>query len=152
MFNVVLVQPDIPHNTGAIGRLCCATNARLHLVKPLGFDIDSKAVKRAGLDYWEHVDLVVWDSLEEFWAELTASEAGFHLMTTKTDTPYWKADYKEGDYLIFGSETRGLPASLLEEHPENCATIPMDMQHVRSLNLATSAGIVLYEGMRQLAV
>ncbi len=151
MFNVVLVQPDIPHNTGAIGRLCVSTNSHLHLVKPLGFDLDERAVKRAGLDYWPHVKLTVWESLEEFLQHLEAEDAGFHLLTTKTDRLYWEGGYEKGDYLIFGSETRGLPESLLERYPEKCSTIPMDTTHVRSLNLATAAGIVLFEGMRVIA-
>ena len=148
-FHVVLVHPDIPHNTGAIGRLCLSTGARLHLVKPLGFELDEKAVKRAGLDYWPHVDLVVWESLEEFEAHLEQAEASYHLLTTKTEQQYWQSSYQKGDYLIFGSETRGLPESLLEASAAQCSTIPMDTTHVRSLNLATAAGIVLYEGMRQ---
>jgi len=149
MFNIVLVTPDIPHNTGAIGRLCLATQSRLHLVKPLGFEVDEKAVKRAGLDYWGHVDLTVWESLEEFWTGVRESGRGYHLLTTKTEKKYSDVRYEKGDYLIFGSETRGLPESLLSENPEQCATIPMDLTHVRSLNLATAAGIVMYEAVRQ---
>lgn len=149
MFNVVLVTPDIPHNTGAIGRLCLSTGSTLHLIKPLGFDLSEKAVKRAGLDYWAHVNLKIWDNLEEF-IKASNSEK-YHLLTTKTQAPYWKASYKRGDYLIFGSETRGLPEPFLSKFPKHTLTIPMDCTHVRSLNLATAAGIVLFEGMRQLS-
>ncbi len=150
MFNVVLVTPDIPHNTGAIGRLCLSTGSTLHLVKPLGFELNEKAVKRAGLDYWQHVDLKVWESLEAF---IDASDPKkYHLLTTKTDTSYWNASYNKGDYLIFGSETRGLPESFLSAYPDKLRTIPMDITHVRSLNLATASGIVLFEGMRQLSL
>jgi len=151
MFNIVLVQPDIPHNTGAIGRLCLATKSSLHLVKPLGFDLDEKAVRRAGLDYWSDVDVTVWESLDEFWDSLIEGGQRFHLFTTKATSVYWDASYERGDYLVFGSETRGLPESLLKKYSEASSTIPMDTQYVRSLNLATSAGIVIYEGLRQIS-
>lgn len=151
MFNVVLVQPDIPHNTGAIGRLCLSTGATLHLVKPLGFELDEKAVRRAGLDYWKDVDLVIWESLEAFHIHLGSIDSNFYLLTTKTENKYWEHQFKKGDYLIFGSETRGLPGSLISENEAQCLTIPMDKAHVRSLNLATAAGIVLYEGVRQVS-
>ncbi len=152
MFNIVLVQPDIPHNTGAIGRLCLATGSHLHLIKPLGFELDEKAVRRAGLDYWKDVSLTIWESLDNFLYELQKSQHTFHLFTTKTTEAYWNNPLNEGDYLIFGSETRGLPQSLLAENKSACLTIPMDKAHVRSLNLATSVGIVLFEGMRQIEI
>ncbi len=146
MFHVVLVEPEIPPNTGNIGRLCLATGARLHLVEPLGFDLSDKALKRAGLDYWEEVDVHTWKSLEELAS--SAGEARFFYLTTKTSRPYWEAEFRDGDYLVFGRETRGLPESLLRAHEESCLTIPMEAG-ARSLNLATSAGIVLYEAVRQ---
>lgn len=146
--HVVLVEPEIPPNTGNIGRLCVAAGARLHLIKPLGFSIDDQAVRRAGLDYWEHLDLQLWDSLEALQA--AAGEAArFFYLTTKIERVYWKASFTRGDYLVFGRETRGLPESLLREHPDQCLTIPMAPE-ARSLNLATAAGIVLYEAVRQL--
>ena len=145
MLHVVLFQPEIPHNTGAIGRLCLATGARLHLIKPLGFSLDDKHLKRAGLDYWREVDVRLWDSFEELQA--TAPGAQFAFLTTKTRRSYWDANFHDETYLVFGPETRGLPESLLEAHPEACLTIPM--QGTRSLNLATSVGIVLYEAVRQ---
>jgi len=149
MLHVVLVNPEIPHNTGAAGRLCLATGARLHLVKPLGFSLDDRQVKRVGLDYWNDVDLQVWENWEAF-AGSVATDAGVHLLTTKTDHAYWDSAFKDGDYLVFGAETRGLPESLLERHPERCLTIPMQEDSTRSLNLSTSVGIVLYEAVRQL--
>ncbi len=148
MLHVVLMAPEIPHNTGAAGRLCLATGARLHLVKPLGFSLDDRQVKRVGLDYWKDVDLQVWESWDEFAASV-AEDAKVHLLTTKTRRPHWDAVFRDGDYLVFGCETKGLPESLLGECPESCLTIPMREGSTRSLNLATSVGIVLYEAVRQ---
>ncbi len=146
MFDVVLVHPQIPPNTGNIGRLCVNTGTRLHLVKPLGFSIDAKDVKRAGLDYWEKLDLVVWESLEEF-VEVNETQK-FHLATTKSDRPYFDVAFEPGDFLIFGSETAGLPQWFLERFWEQSITIPM-CKEGRSLNLAVSVGVVLYEAIRQ---
>ena len=148
MLNVVLVTPEIPHNTGAAGRLCLATGARLHLVKPLGFSLDDRQVKRVGLDYWKDVDLKVWESWQDFQAGLE-EDAGVYFLTTKTKKPHWDTEFKDGDYLVFGCETKGLPESLLGENPDQCLTIPMVEDSTRSLNLATSVGIVLYEAFRQ---
>lgn len=150
MFNIVLVEPEIPPNTGNVGRLCLATGAHLHLVKPLGFSIDDKALKRAGLDYWADVKVTLWDS----WDQLCAAqspEARFFYLTTKTKRAYWDEAFRRDDFLVFGRETKGLPEPLLAANPERCLTIPMPGT-TRSLNLATSVGIVLFEGMRQLAV
>ena len=147
MFNVVLLEPEIPPNTGSIGRLCLATGSRLHLIKPLGFSIDEKALRRAGLDYWADVDVTVWENFREL-ADACSPASRFHYLTTKTERPYWSASFMEGDFLVFGSESRGLPESLLAEHSGECLTIPM--QDTRSLNLATAAGIVLYEAVRQI--
>ncbi len=146
MFNIVLVNPQIPHNTGAIGRLCVNAGATLHLIKPLGFDISEKAVKRAGLDYWNKLDLVVWENLDDFLREVDIKRCFF--ATTKSKTPYFKKEYQKGDYLIFGSETRGLPEDLLRENLDRAVTIPMTKEG-RSLNLAISVGIVTYEAIRQ---
>ncbi|MGB2402892.1 MAG: tRNA (cytidine(34)-2'-O)-methyltransferase [Akkermansiaceae bacterium] len=150
MLNVVLVNPEIPHNTGAAGRLCLATGARLHLIKPLGFSIDDRQVKRAGLDYWRDVDLRLWDDWEAFIASIEL-DAGVYLLTTKTNQPYWDVEFKDGDYIVFGPETRGLPESMLQQHADQCLTIPMRENSTRSLNLATTVGIVLYEAVRQTA-
>lgn len=147
MLNVVLLRPEIPPNTGNIGRLCHATGASLHLIGPLGFSLDEKALRRAGLDYWRELSPVLWDSYGSFRQSVT-ERARVWLLTTKCDRAYWSVDFQHGDYLVFGSETRGLPESLLEAGEEDCLTIPQVAG--RSLNLATSVGIVLYEGVRQL--
>ena len=146
MFNIVLFNPQIPPNTGNIGRLCVNAGATLHLVKPLGFDISEKAVKRAGLDYWDKLDLKVWESIDEFLNSVDTSRCFF--ATTKTKTPYFKKKYKKGDYFIFGSETKGIDENILNKYRQNCITIPMTKEG-RSLNLAVSCGIILYEGIRQ---
>lgn len=148
--NIALIRPDIPHNTGAIGRLCVANDVHLHLVKPLGFSLDEKAVKRAGLDYWEHIKLTIWENLEEFEAHLIKHNLNFWLYTTKTEQVYWEQSFANDDFHVFGSETRGLPESFLEAHPSRCVTIPMKSPEIRSLNLATAAGIAMYEHLRQI--
>ncbi len=147
MFNIVLVTPQIPNNTGAIGRLCVNTDSTLHLIKPLGFDIDEKAVRRAGLDYWHKIDLHVWESIDEFFLHNPLSKR-FFFATTKTTKPYFTHTFQEGDYLFFGSETSGIPAHILENSPEQCMTIPMTKEG-RSLNLAISTGVILYEAIKQ---
>lgn len=147
MFNIVLVEPQIPPNTGTIGRLCVNLGATLHLIKPLGFDIDDKAVKRAGLDYWHLVDLVVWDSFDEFLAEHPIDTRSY-MSTTKTDNLYWDAEFKKGDYILFGSETKGINEKVLLDNPEQCITIPMG-ENGRSLNLGLSVGIVAYDALRK---
>lgn len=146
MFNIVLVEPEIPPNTGNVGRLCLATKSTLHLVEPLGFSLEDRQLKRAGLDYWEDVDVKTWDSLE---ALIKAKQAGgrFFLVTTKTKRAYWDVEFRSGDFLIFGRETKGLPESLLAANEPQCVTIPM--AGTRSLNLATAVGIVLFEAVRQ---
>jgi tRNA (cytidine/uridine-2'-O-)-methyltransferase len=147
MFNIVLVEPQIPPNTGTIGRLCVNLGASLHLIKPLGFDIDDKAVKRAGLDYWNKLDLTVWESFEEF-LDTHPIDRNSHLATTKTDNIYFEATYKKDDFLIFGSETKGIDEKVLKENPSRCITIPMGGAG-RSLNLGVSVGIVTYEALKQ---
>ncbi len=149
MFNIVLVEPQIPPNTGNIGRLCVNLGAKLHLVEPLGFSIEEKALRRAGLDYWKRVDLVVWESFEEFLDKNPIGE-NFHLATTKTDKIYWDAEFKRGDFLVFGSETKGLSEDFLAKYPQNSITIPMSKEG-RSLNLAVSVGIIAYEALRQIS-
>jgi tRNA (cytidine/uridine-2'-O-)-methyltransferase len=146
MFNVVLVEPEIPPNTGNVGRLCLATKSTLHLVKPLGFSLDDRQLKRAGLDYWEDVDVKTWDSLD---ALITATQSGerYFFVTTKTTRPYWDVGFRPGDFLVFGRETKGLPESLLAANDSRCITIPM--AGTRSLNLATAVAIVLFEAVRQ---
>jgi len=147
VLHVILVEPEIPPNTGNIGRLCLATDSHLHLIKPLGFDISDRALKRAGLDYWKDVRVTVWDSLAELQAAQPAGTRYFYL-TTKAQRPYWEARFRDGDFLVFGRETKGLPEPLLDANRDHLLTIPMTPR-TRSLNLATAVGIVLYEAVRQ---
>lgn len=146
-FNIVLVEPEIPPNTGSIARLCGATDSVLHLVKPLGFSTDDKQLKRAGLDYWQHVKIVYWDNFEEFLA--SASLEKLHFFSKKVATPYTKSNYKPGDFLVFGKETKGLPPFIIDSMPDKCFNIPMTNPNIRSINLAMCCGIVLYEAIRQ---
>ncbi len=147
MFHIVLIEPEIPPNTGNIGRLCLTTGAHLHLVQPLGFSLDDRALRRAGLDYWQDVQVTLWES----WDALRAAQATarFWFLTTKTKRAYWDAHFADGDFLVFGRETKGLPEPLLAAHAGRLLTIPMAAGSTRSLNLATAAGIVLYEAVRQ---
>ena len=147
MFNLVLVNPQIPNNTGAIGRLCVNAGAKLHLIKPIGFDIDEKAVRRAGLDYWDKLDLYVWESIDDFFEKNNITDNAY-FATTKTDKPYFEASFKDGDFIFFGSETAGIPENILNKYKEQNITIPMTKDG-RSLNLAISTGIVLYDAIRQ---
>jgi len=149
MFNLVLVEPEIPPNTGNVARLALATGSTLHLVKPLGFSIDDRQLRRAGMDYWKNVDVKLWENLEEFELKSAPSARRF-FFSTKVEKPYWEIRFLSNDYLIFGRETKGLPASLLARQAENAFRIPMRPE-ARSLNLATAVAIVLFEGMRQLA-
>src|SRR5438552_11946846 len=146
MFNVVLVEPEIPPNTGNIGRLCLATRSRLHLVRPLGFSLDDRTLKRAGLDYWKEVDLQLWDSLGEL-RRAQGPAARYFYLTTKSPRPYHAIRFQPGDFLVFGRETKGLPEPLLRDNAEQLLTIPM--HGTRSLNLATAVAIVLFEAVRQ---
>ena len=147
MFNVVLVEPEIPPNTGNVGRLCLATQSTLHLVKPLGFSLEHRQLKRAGLDYWDEIDLRTWESFAELQATQSRG-ARYFFVTTKTRLAYWDIKFRRGDFLVFGRETKGLPESLLTANIDDCITIPMHA--TRSLNLATAVAIVLFEGVRQL--
>lgn len=146
--NIVLYQPEIPQNTGSIARLCAATKTPLHLVQPLGFKIDDKHLKRAGLDYWPYVDV----RLHESWDGFLARHGRERLLyfSKKAAAPYTRADYREEDFLVFGPETRGLPEELLAAEAERAFRIPIMTQAVRSLNLSNAVSIVLYEGLRQL--
>ena len=150
VFNIVLYHPEIPHNTGAAGRLAVATGAKLHLIRPLGFSLEEKYVRRTGLDYWQHVDLRLWDSLEELEAA-AAPGASFWFLSTKAQRSLWEASLpmRPGDYFVFGPESKGLPASWIAAHPETSLLIPMPGEHARSLNLSTSVAIMLYEGLRR---
>jgi tRNA (cytidine/uridine-2'-O-)-methyltransferase len=147
MLHIVLIEPEIPQNTGNIARLCVATGTRLHLVGPLGFSIDEKAVRRSGMDYWDRLDLRTWESFAEI--ERAHPSGRFFFLSSKVLRAYWDQSFQEGDFLVFGRETKGLPASLLNSHQDTSLTIPMT-EGTRSINLATSTGIVLYEALRQL--
>ena len=144
---VSLYRPEIPQNTGNIGRLCVATKTELYLVRPLGFFIDSKEIQRSGLDYWEHLQYKVVESLDEMKAENPGSR--FWYLSTKGKIPYSEIAYRSNDILVFGSEGAGLPAGVLESNHDSVLTIPQ-WGPVRSLNLATAVGIVLYEAYRQI--
>ncbi len=148
MLHIALVEPEIPPNTGNIARLCAATYTHLHIVGATGFRLDDKAVRRAGLDYWDEVRITRHIELEDLYKALPHSR--FLYLTTKTDQLYSDWAFKDEDCLIFGRETRGLPEDLLKENWDRCLTIPMPNKNVRSLNLATSVGIVLFEAIRQL--
>jgi len=146
MFNVVLVEPEIPPNTGNVGRLCLATRSTLHLVEPFGFSLDDRQLRRAGLDYWGEVQLQLWESLAALQQAQSAGTRYFFL-TTKAQRPYHTVNFRIGDFLVFGRETKGLPHKLLAANADNCITIPM--HGTRSLNLATAVAIVLSEAVRQ---
>ena len=146
MFNVVLVEPEIPPNTGNVGRLCLATRSTLHLIKPLGFSLDDRQLRRAGLDYWGEVQLQLWDSFDAL-QQAHSADTRYFFLTTKAQRPYYKTNFRNGDFLVFGRETKGLPHKLLAAHTDNCITIPM--HGTRSLNLATAVAIVLFEAVRQ---
>ena len=148
MLHVALWEPEIPPNTGNIGRLCAATDTRLHLIGRLGFRLDDRHLRRAGLDYWPHVEVRQHATLVDFEATLT----GYRLIPISSKTPhsYTRLSYRDDDCLLFGSESKGLPAGLLTRYSDTAVTIPMPSGNVRSLNLATAVGIVLYEALRQL--
>lgn len=149
MFHIVFVEPEIPGNTGNIARTCAATGAKLHLVRPLGFNIDDKTVKRAGLDYWQYVDLEVHDSLEAFLKKYADSRK--FLVTTKGSRLYTQPEYKDGDMFLFGRETAGLPKDFIAANQEMTVRIPMSKEtRMRSLNLANCGNIILFEALRQM--
>jgi len=146
-FNLVLIEPEIPPNTGNIARLCAATGSVLHLVGPLGFRLNDRSLRRAGLDYWPQVDLRRHASLEDFMR--TEMPKRFFLLSAHGTIPYTTVEFQAGDYMIFGSESRGLPVDFMATYPAAVISIPMRGRGVRSLNLATAAAVVLYEGLRQ---
>ncbi len=146
MFNIVLVEPEIPQNTGNISRTCACTGARLHLIKPYGFELSDRTVKRAGLDYWDKLELFEYDGIEEFFDKNRGGE--FFYLSTKAKLRYTDISYPDNCYLIFGKETKGLPENLVFGNPERALRIPMG-KHLRSLNLSNSVALVLYEALRQ---
>ena len=146
MLNIVLVEPEIPQNCGNIARTCAATGSRLHLIRPLGFDISEKAVKRAGLDYWHLVDVQVYDNLQDFFDKNSVPD--MWCLTTKAPRSYTEATFTENSFLFFGKETKGLPEDFLEAHRDSCIKLPMRME-ARSLNLSNAVAITVYEALRQ---
>jgi tRNA (cytidine/uridine-2'-O-)-methyltransferase len=146
MFNVVLVEPEIPPNTGNVGRLCVATQSTLHLVRPFGFSLDHRKLRRAGLDYWDEVQLQLWDSFDAL-QQAHSADVRYFFLTTKAERPYYTVNFRNGDFLVFGRETKGLPHKLLAANADDCITIPM--HGTRSLNLSTAVAIVLFEAVRQ---
>lgn len=148
MLNLVLVEPEIPQNTGNIARTCAATKSRLHLVKPLGFDISERAVRRAGLDYWHMVDLHVWEDLSQLFEAHPEAADNLWLATTKAPRDYAQAAFSPDCWLFFGKETAGLPLEFREQYRDRCIRIPMN-GNARSLNLANSVAILTYEALRQ---
>jgi tRNA (cytidine/uridine-2'-O-)-methyltransferase len=148
MFHIVLLEPEIPHNAGAAGRLALATGSVLHLIEPLGFSLDDKHVRRTGLDYWQDVELRVWRSLDELTAA-AAADARLWFLSTKATRSVWSAPFRAGDYLVFGRETKGLPEDLVQSAGGQALRIPMKSGGTRSLNLATAVAIVLFEAVRQ---
>lgn len=148
MLHVALWEPEIPPNTGNVARLCAATKTRLHLIGRLGFRLDDRSLRRAGLDYWHAVDVVRHVTFEDF--EVATADLRIWCVETPCDTPYTRAEFADGDCLLFGSESSGLPRSVLERYAERTVGVPMLSDAVRSLNLATAVGIVLYDALRRL--
>ena len=146
--NIVLYQPEIPQNTGNIARTCVLTNSRLHLIKPLGFDINEKQVRRAGLDYWKYLDLEIHESYEDFRNKYP--HVKLYLSTTHGDKYYHEASFKKGDFIVFGRESSGLPEHIKDENSEGCIRVPMVESSTRSLNLSNTVSILAYEALRQI--
>ena len=149
MFNVVLVEPRIPQNTGNIARTCAATGCGLHIVKPTAFEITDKNLKRAGLDYWQYLNVQYYEGLDDFFEKTQSENTRYFYATTKAPHTYTEAQFMDNDYLLFGREDAGLPEELLYEHEERCIRIPM-IPEARSLNLSNSVAIIVYEAMRQM--
>jgi len=148
VLNIVLLEPEMPANTGNIGRTCCATGTRLHLIEPMGFRINDKMLKRAGLDYWEHLDVTIYDSYEDFLEKNPKARDKMYMATTKARHRYTDVSYEEDAYIMFGKESAGIPEEILVQTPDTAIRIPMNPQ-IRSLNLSNSVAIVLYEALRQ---
>lgn len=146
--NIVLIEPEIPNNTGNIGRLALATGSRLHLVKPFGFEIDDKRLKRAGLDYWQHLEVIYYDSIEDFFDK--NSDAQMVFLSSHGKKSHWDIDFIDDIYLVFGKESVGLPKPLIDKHQAQLFKIPLFNPNIRSLNLANAVAVIVYEGLRQL--
>ncbi|NRD21567.1 tRNA (cytidine(34)-2'-O)-methyltransferase [Winogradskyella eckloniae] len=146
--NIVLIEPEIPNNTGNIGRLALASGSTLHLVKPFGFEIDDKRLKRAGLDYWQHLDVIYYENINDFFKKNTKAKMVF--LSSHGTQSHWDIQFEDNLFLVFGKESVGLPKSLLEEHKSKLFKIPLYSDSIRSLNLANAVSIIVYEGLRQL--
>lgn len=149
-FNIVLIEPEIPNNTGNIGRLALATGSTLHLVKPFGFEIDDKRLKRAGLDYWKYLNLFIYESIEEFFA--THNDKKMVYFSSHGEQNHWSINYKDNMFLVFGKESVGLPKEIINNNKEHLYKIPLYSEHIRSLNLANAIAIAVYEGLKQLKI
>ena len=147
-FNIVLIEPEIPMNTGNIGRLSLGSGSNLHLVKPFGFEIDDKRLKRAGLDYWKHISVFIYENIEEFFSK--NKDKQFAYFSSHGAKDYCEIDYKDDMFLVFGKESKGLPKKIVEENLDKVYTIPIYSPHIRSLNLANAVSIVVYEGIRNI--
>jgi tRNA (cytidine/uridine-2'-O-)-methyltransferase len=145
--HIVLLEPEIPQNTGNIGRICVSTECRLHLIKPYGFILDDKHLRRAGMDYWQHLDVTEYENWDDFLNRNPEAEMVF--FSTKGDRSYWDVEYRDNLYLVYGSESKGLPIDFYDRYAEQLCTIPMPGTHSRSLNLANSVALGIYEGLRQ---
>ncbi len=148
MLNIVLINPEIPNNTGNIGRLALGSGCKLHLVKPFGFEIDDTRLKRAGLDYWQHLDVQYYDNTEDFFNKNAFAKMAF--LSSHGTKSHYDIPFEEDLFLVFGKESKGLPKEITEKHPNQLYKIPLFSEHIRSLNLANAVGIVAYEGIRQL--
>ncbi|PCI94964.1 MAG: tRNA (uridine(34)/cytosine(34)/5-carboxymethylaminomethyluridine(34)-2'-O)-methyltransferase TrmL [Flavobacteriales bacterium] len=146
-FNIVLIEPEIPNNTGNIGRLSLATGSNLHLVKPFGFEIDDTRLKRAGLDYWKHINLFTYDSIADFYEKNPNAKMTY--FSSHGEKSHWDMEYKDELFLVFGKESKGLPQSITDQNKQNTYKIPLYSEHIRSLNLANAVSVVVYEGLRQ---
>lgn len=147
-FNIVLIEPEIPNNTGNIGRLALASGSKLHLVKPFGFELNDKRLKRAGLDYWPHISLFIYENMDEFFS--LHNDKMMVFFSSHGTKDYLSIDYEDELFLVFGKESVGLPKELTEKNLDHLYTIPLYSEHIRSLNLANSVGIAVYEGLRQI--
>ncbi|WP_379953351.1 tRNA (cytidine(34)-2'-O)-methyltransferase [Dokdonia sp. R78006] len=150
MLNIVLINPEIPNNTGNIGRLALGSGCKLHLVKPFGFEIDDTRLKRAGLDYWQHLDVQYYDNTEDFFNKNAFAKMAF--LSSHGTKSHYDIPFEEDLFLVFGKESKGLPKEITEKHPDQLYKIPLFSEHIRSLNLANAVGIVAYEGIRQLGL
>jgi tRNA (cytidine/uridine-2'-O-)-methyltransferase len=146
--NIVLFEPEIPNNTGNIGRLSLAAGANLHLVKPFGFELDDSRVKRAGLDYWKHISLTIYESIDDFYLKNQNKKMVY--FSSHASKEYWNVTYQDDLFLIFGKESKGLPKELIELNSENTYKIPLFSEHIRSINLANAVSIVVYEGVKSM--